>query len=232
MSLLLLMLLSFTATALAAEPRSNNYQFGETFVGGGGLIQENSAHFRAGEAIGDTAIGDSNSSTYSLKSGFYTTPDPSLAFSINNSNANFGILSTAVAATATASFDVTNYTSYGYVVQVLGQPPNNGGHVLPGLSSPTPSQVGVEQFGLNVVANTSPISFGANPVNTTNGLGVAATGYNSPNNYKYVQGETIASAPKSSGLTTYTISYIINVRSTTDGGVYSGSETLICTGTY
>ena len=44
--------------------------------------------------------------------------------------------------------------------------------------------------------------------------------------------ETIASAPKSSGATVYTISYIVNVNSFTPGGVYTSGQTLLCTGTY
>jgi hypothetical protein len=97
------------------------------------------------------------------------------------------------------------------------------------MSSAATSQVGVEQYGINLVANTLPTSFGANPIS---GFGVAASGYNTLNNYKYVSGDMIASAPKSSAQTNFTISYIVNASTTTAGGTYTGSQTLVCTGTY
>jgi hypothetical protein len=100
------------------------------------------------------------------------------------------------------------------------------------MSTTGPSQAGVEQFGLNLVANTSPVSLGANPNHGQFGVGSAATNYATTNNYRFVSGETIASAPKSSGMTIYTISYIVNVSSLTPGGQYSSNQTVICTGTY
>jgi len=52
------------------------------------------------------------------------------------------------------------------------------------------------------------------------------------NEYRYVSGETIAFAPKDSGKTTYTMSYIINVNSFTPPGQYTTDQTLVVTGTY
>jgi len=94
---------------------------------------------------------------------------------------------------------------------------------------------GTEQFGMNLVANTSPTTFGANPVQTPDSSfssGAAASNYDTANNFRYVAGETIAYASESSGLTDYTISYIINAANTTAGGTYSGAQTLVCVGTY
>jgi hypothetical protein len=85
---------------------------------------------------------------------------------------------------------------------------------------------------MNLVANTSPISFGANPDHGQFGFGSASTNYGTANNFRFVNGETIASAPKSSGQTIYTISYLVNVNSLTPGGNYTSSQTLICTGTF
>jgi hypothetical protein len=44
--------------------------------------------------------------------------------------------------------------------------------------------------------------------------------------------ETIATAPKSSGVTTFTITYVLNVRSLTPGGQYTSSQQLVCIATY
>lgn len=230
---------ALVALGLLAAPtvlragQSNSFRIDEDFIGGGGLVEESSANYKTGESIGDIGIGAydsaSSSSNYQIHGGYTTTSDPALAFIVNTSTINFGALSTTSTATATSTFSVINYTSYGYVIQTLGSPPTNGSYTLTGMNPATTSQVGVEQYGINLKANTSPISFGADP---SGGFGVAASGYDTANNYKYVSGNTIASAPKSSAQTNFTISYIVNASNTTAGGSYTGSQTLICTGTY
>lgn len=220
------------ATAYADAPlKSSNYEIDESTVGAGGLIQENSAHYQAGEFIGDLAIGNSSSANFQLNAGYETTADPALTF-IVNSGANFGDFSPTTATVTTSTFQVIDYTSYGYIVQIMGTPPTNGGHVITPMSTTGVSQAGIEQFGINVVHNTSPVVFGADPSNGLFGVGEASTNYNTPNNYRYVSGETIADGPKSSGSTIYTISYLVNVASHTPGGQYTSSQTLVCTGTY
>ena len=72
----------------------------------------------------------------------------------------------------------------------------------------------------------------ANPDHGQFGFGSAATNYDTPNFYRYVDGATIASAPKSSGVTIYTLTYLVNVGSLTPGGIYSSNQTLIVIGTY
>jgi hypothetical protein len=222
----------FASAVYADTLQSAHYKFDESVIGGSGLIQSNSANYQSGESIGDTGIGNSASSNFQINAGYTTTSDPALSFMVTTPTANFGSFSPGIASVATSNFAVSNYTSYGYVVQILGNPPNNGSHTLAAMSTTGPSQAGVEQFGINLVANTSPVSVGANPDHGQFGVGSASSNYGTPNNYRYVSGETIASAPQSSGLTTYTISYIINVTSLTRGGQYTGSQVLVCTGTY
>lgn len=223
------------SVAYADSPlKSPNYEVDESFVGGGGLIQSNSSHYTVNESIGASTStgGGSSSPNYQADPGYTTTNDPALSFSVSNASANFGSFSAANAAVATASFEVSNYTSYGYAVQIIGDPPTNGSHTIRAMSSAGPSQAGTEQFGINLVANTSPVSVGANPDNGQFGYGQASGNYDTPNSYRYVSGDTIATAPKSSGVTTYTISYLVNVSSTTPGGQYVSHQDLICTGTY
>jgi hypothetical protein len=155
---------------------------------------------------------------------------------MNSSTANFGAFSPTIPSTGVATFTITNYTSYGYVVQIAGNPPTHSNNQIDAMGVTASSQPGSEQFGINLVANTSPISYGANPDNGTApnnfGYGAAAPNYSTPNQFRYVQGETIAQAPKSSGKTNYTISYLINVAALTPGGTYATNQTLIVTGTY
>lgn len=223
--------ISCTTTTVSAT-QSPNYRFDESTIGSGGLIQSSSTNFQSSSATGDLAVGDSASGNFQVESGSQTTNDPTLSFAINNFDANFGSFSASSATVTTASFSVSNYTSYGYVVQMLGTPPTNGNHTITPMATTATSQTGIEQFGVNLVANTAPISVGANPNNGQFGFGEASPNYDTTNQFRYVSGETIARAPKSSGVTTYTISYLINVGSLTPGGKYKSNQTLIVTGTY
>ncbi len=222
----------FTPVALADPSQSTNYQLKESVIGGSGLDFSQSTNFQSAQASGVLGFGNSVGTNFQVNNGVITTGDPALAFAILTSTVSFGTFSPGAAVVATASFQVSNYTSFGYVVQILGNPPTHGTHTITAMSSTGPSQAGVEQFGINLVANTSPVSVGANPDHGQFGFGSASSNYGTSNNYRYVAGETIASAPKSSGVTVYTISYLINVSSLTPAGEYSGDQTIVCTGTY
>ncbi len=203
-------------------------------MGGGGRIDESSTNFHAAESIGDAAVGDSASTNLQTKSSYTTTSDPALTFIVDNGGTvNFGALSPTVMTYATSTFRVINYTSYGYQIIITGTTPSNGPHSIPALSTLTSPSIGTEQYGINLVANSG---FGANPLQVPSSsfsYGVAqGPDYNVADQYKFVSGDTIASAPKSSGETDYTISHIINVSALTLGGLYSSGHELICIGTY
>ncbi len=225
-------LVIYTPAILAAPLRSGSYIFQETSLGGVGNSGSASTNYQAINSGGIIGNGNSASANNQINGGNTTSGDPALSFAIISGSASFNSFSPGTATTATTSFQVSNYTSYGYVVQILGNTPTNGSHNLAAMASTGPSQAGVEQFGVNLVANTSPVSLGTNPDHGQFGFGSAASNYGTTNNYRYVSGETIVTGPKSGGLTTYTISYIVNVSSLTPGGQYSGAQTIICTGTY
>lgn len=223
----------FVVPPVSAEiPKSNNYSFDESSIGTGGMLQSNSTNYTATDATGDFVNGTSASANYNVLSGSRTGADPVLSFKILTTANSFGNFSPTATAVANASFSVKNYTSYGYVVQVTGPPPTHSGRALAAMNIAGSAQPGVEQFGINLVANTLPTSFGANLVNGDFGHGIVQPNYNTPNMFYYQDGDTIARADKESGETTYTISYIINVAALTPGGQYTAAQTLIVTGTY
>lgn len=224
--------LFFPIPLFAQSLQSPNYRFDEGVIGTGGMLQSSSSNFEARGATGDIAIGNSQSANFQLDSGTNTSPDPALSFEVLTSAANFGTFSPTSTLTATASFRISNYTTYGYVVQLVGSSLTNSNSTIDAMSATTTPQVGVEQFGINLVANTVPVSFGSNLNNGDFGFGLIAPNYATPNEFRYVSGETIAYADKNSGQTTYTISYIANVAQLTPGGIYSSNQTLIVTGTY
>lgn len=220
-----------TSPLFAAPSQSSNYKFNESAIGSGGLIQSSSASYQGRDSLGDIGVGSASSANYQIAAGSTTTNDPALSVSVNGT-INFNAFSAATATTATTTFTVLNYTTYGYIVQVVGNAPSNGATTIAPMAISGGSVAGTSQFGINLVANTSPISVGANPNNGQFGYGTVAGNYGTSNTYRYVSGETIAQATKNSGVTTYTITYVVNVPALTPGGIYTSNQTLIVTGTY
>lgn len=212
--------------------KSNNFQIDESSIGTGGPLNQSSANYGLDSATGDIGVGNSASENFQIDAGSKTDPSPTLAFAVENTQTSFGVLSSGTTATAIANFSVLNYSSHGYTVQVFGKTPTNNTHSIKNLENTELSQPGTEQFGLNLVANTQPSSIGANPDNGLFGFGSITDDYNVPNYYKYSEGDVIARAGKSSGITNYTITYIMNVAGLTPGGEYRSDQLLVVLGTY
>ncbi len=230
--LCLLFAFVFVPDVFAQGSSSNSYKLDESAVGQSGLPDSASSNYQGSGSVGDLGVGESASTNFGTLGGSQTSPDPNLIFSVNSSGASLPEFSAGTPSMATVTFSVLNYTSYGYVVLISGDAPTNATHSIATMAATGTSSPGFEQFGINLVANTSPQSIGANPNQGQFGLGIAAVNYNTPNNYRYVDGETIASAPKSSGQTDFTITYIVNVGALTPGGTYSTDQSLIVVGTY
>lgn len=240
-----------SGAAHAELQQSASYSLNESEVGAGGDFTGASSHYSyapgvddGGSSLGETAVGTSSSTNYSSGAGFNTTAQPGLTFIVNTATVNLGALSTSVKATGVATFSAINYTTYGYVITAIGTPPKNGSHALTPLTTDTASSVGTEQFGVNTVLNTSA-AVGANPAQVPSGsfsYGVAGDGvtgtygttrpYTISDKWRFNSGEVVASAPKSSGETDYTMTFLANMSTTTPGGKYTSTLELVATGTY
>lgn len=238
LGLWILVFILIPGTVLAQSSSSTNYKVDQTFFGTGGELDAASASYRAKQTAGELAIGMTASTSYSAFAGFNTTDDPFLEFVVIGNNIDLGYLETTSTKTANGVFSVRAWQAHGYVVQTQSNPPTNtstGAQQLAAPSTPTASAVGTEQFGINLVANTSPTTFGANPAqqpDSTFSFGEVATGYDTPNLYKYVKGDVIAHSDKSTSITQYTISYIFNINEVTPSGQYRFPHILVATGTY
>lgn len=233
--LVVLLLFAMVPVAHAAQSTSTNYGVNEVFFGTGGELNACSAAYCSKQAAGETSATKTTSTTYGSQTGFNTERQPSLTLVVNTSSINLGTLTPGTPATATATFNVKSYLSSGYIVQTSGAAPTNSTYTLTTLASPTASNPAVEQFGINLVANTSPSSFGANPSQVPSGsfsFGAAAANYNTTNLYKYVNGDTIAQSTSSSGETDYTISYLVNTTALSRGGTYTMRQVLVATATF
>jgi len=232
------LVLGASPLAYAAQSSSTNYSVDEVFFGTGGQLNSCSTLYCAKQAAGEMGVGRSTSTNYSAQSGFNTFRTPSLTFTVTGGSTDLGVLSTLSTSRTTATFSVKSYLAGGYVVQTVSDPPvatSNGTHTLNNLTSPTAQAANQEQFGINLVANTTPPLFGADPdqiPDSTFSFGQAATGYNTPNLFKYVKGDTVALSTKSSGQTNYTISYIFNIGPLTPAGTYNFGHVLVATSTF
>ncbi len=221
--------------ANAQQVCSGSYCANEYFFGTGGENELNSTNYSGRAATGSLGVGESSSSSFTTQAGYVTTQEEYLEMIVNTTNVNLGELSSSSASTGTGTFYVRAYTSTGYFVQTISPPPSNGAVTLANLTTQTASSVGTEQFGINLVANTSPSTFVANPSqapDNTFAYGTAATGYNTPNLYKYVAGDTIATSTKGIGRTDYTISYLANASPISRGGEYTVDHVLVVVATF
>lgn len=219
----------------AQQASSTNYSTDEVFFGSGGELNACSTNYCSKQAAGETTVGNPSSTNYQIRAGNNTEREEYLVFIVNSSSTDLGVLSVSSAATTTGTFSVKTYLASGYVVLNASDPPQSGSNFLANLTSQTASSPGTEQFGINLKANTSPTTFGADPVQVPSSsfsFGAAASGYNTANQYKYVKGDTIASSSKSSGETDYTISYLFNISTTTKAGQYVFRHDLVAVSTY
>jgi hypothetical protein len=235
-SFCLLVFMSLPCAAFASGlSSSTDYSVGEAFFGSGGQLNACSANFCSKTTAGELAVGAADSAHYEAHAGFNTDRQPYIQIDVNSTNINLGKLSTTATTTATATFSVEAYLSHGYTVTNGSPGPSYDGYTMDSPSSATASAIGTEQFGMNLVANTFPSTFGANPVQAPDGTfsyGEPTYAYDTANAYRYVEGDTIAESTSSSSFTIYTISYIFNISNITPGGTYTFNHVLVATGDY
>lgn len=231
----LLFVLAVPGVAFAAQSASTHYQVNEVFFGSGGELNACSTNYCSKQSAGELAAGQTCSSNFCAQAGFNTDRTPYIQFIVSNTNVNLGSLSPTSTKSTTAYFSVKSYLSHGYVVMNASDPPTNTSYTMNALTTPTASVIGDEQFGINLVANTSPTSLGADPIHNpdnTFSFGQVATDYSAANFFKYVKGDPVAYSTSSSSATTYTVSYIFNISNVTPGGIYNMRHVLVATGTY
>ncbi len=233
---------------VSAQSSSTNYKVEEVFFGIGGELEATSPNYRAQQSAGSLGVGAASSANYRAQAGFLTDQTPFLEVVVSGSTVNLGNLSVASTAggasqggTCNCSFTVRTYLSNTYVVKTMSNPPTSENNVslAPKTTLGAPI-IGTEEFGINLVANTSPASFGVVPANQPDNSfadGQAASGYSTADQYKYVVGDTIARSPATAGnqaigQTNYTISYIANLSSLTRAGVYTMNQDLVAVPTY
>ncbi len=112
----------------------------------------------------------------------------------------------------------------GYNLATYGTTMTSGNNEIAATQNAT-SQVGTNQFGINLRANTTP-HIGAD----TSGPGTAhpTTNYNNVNRFTFKSGDTVAQATGAQDYRKFTTSYIVNVSKDQAPGVYSTTLTYVC----
>ncbi len=230
-------LAGFFPQAALAQSVSPSYRIDEAVFGSGGQVEGGSENYGGRASLGDLGVGNSQSDNFQAYGGFATTDEMYLEFIVDGGLRDFGELTTTTTGTATAGFSVRSYLSSGYEVMIKGSTPTNLSGVsrpLAAMTSTNISQQGTEQFGVNVRDNSFP-DIGVDPIqdpDATFSFGAAATGYNITNQFKYVEGDTIAYSNSSSGRTDFVLSMIANVGTGTPGGAYETSLSLVVVPTF
>jgi uncharacterized protein YceK len=214
--------ISGASTVMAQTSSSDNYQMTETQFG---TTQEScSGNYCAKASIGEATDGKTMA-TSTAQFEDITNNEPFLDMIVEAGESNLGVLSTEKTATKITSIKIRSYLiADGYTLQIIGAPPKFDGHTLATSTEPIASKPGVEMFGINVVANTTP-NVGANPVQVPadqQEFGVVEDAYKIPNKFMYQSEDVIARGKTDSGRTDYTVSMVVNISSSTPAGKYTG----------
>jgi hypothetical protein len=231
-----------TRTAGATVPGTVSYRFSTITNpdGSSPTVYVRIAFYSSTDGTG--VPGDSGSVTFSIQNPLtvtvyvppYLTMCSGVTVSVdcsstNGSTVDLGELSKTSPTTGTTQFAVSTNSFNGYVTMIQGSTMTAGNRVIAPLPIRSFSQGGVSQFGINLRSNTAP-SVGQNVIGL--GTGVVAAEYNTPNQFKFVDGDTLASSPLATEWNRYTISYLVNVGSSQQAGRYATTMTVIATTTF
>lgn len=145
--------------------------------------------------------------------------DESLTFTLANSTVDITKPSTVTTGIGTSTMTVSTNAATGYTLGYSGSTLTSGGNTITAMTTQGASVPNSKQFGLNLVSNTAP-TVGSNV--SGSGSGIAATGYNTTNQYKFnPAGDVVASAALPTNDNTFTTSYIVNMNGSTAAGAYS-----------
>ncbi|HSX32628.1 MAG TPA: hypothetical protein VLF43_05180 [Candidatus Saccharimonadales bacterium] len=137
---------------------------------------------------------------------------------------DLGVLTSTTTSAAQSQMVIATNAENGYSMWAIGGTMVSGNNAIAAMTTLGPSTEGTPQFGLNLAANTDPV---VGQVPNGPGVGVPVAGYFTPNQFKFVSGDVLATSPVPDDYRKYTASYIINIPSGQPGGVYSTTLTYI-----
>lgn len=224
----------FLPVNIFARMSSDNYIIYADVFSSGGSSTSTSASYSLHDTLGEALIisATSTSASYGTKAGFQEMyPDQYLSFSVGATSVALGTLSSSAVSSASHTMTVDTNSTHGFTITVSGNTLTKVGATIDAIGAiAAASNPGTEQFGINLVANTSP-SVGADPSGTAP-IGSAASNYDTANQFAYNSGGTVASATTDINTTTYTVSYMANITALTQAGLYSTTLTYAATANF
>lgn len=139
---------------------------------------------------------------------------------------DLGTLRTASASSGTSQMAAATNDNNGYFISMFGTTLTSGNQAIPALASPTTSQPGTSQFGINLRDNSTP-DVGLDP--SGDGTASPSANYNLPNNFLFNDGDTVVEAPNSTAYNRMTVSYMANISSSQAPGIYTTTISFIAT---
>lgn len=155
--------------------------------------------------------------------------DETLSFTLSSATVALGTLTASSTGSGTSTMSASTNAGTGYVITVNGSTLTSGADTITALNAQTASSQGTEQFGINLRDNATP-NVGSDV--SGGGSGAVAANYNTADQYRFVSGDTVASAAAATLSNTYTVSYISNISATTEPGSYSTALTYIMSATF
>lgn len=220
----------------AGAMSSNTYQIWADAVSSGGSESGSSASYGVQDTIGEgiAVSSTSTSASFGTRAGFREmVRDRVLTFSLGSSALSLGELSTTAVRAGSHTMTVLTNADNGFTVTVSGSTlqRGSGADSITAIGATAASSViGSRQFGLNLVANTTP-SIGA-AASGTSPTGAAAGQYAVANQFAFQSGDTVANASGPINSTVFTVSYIANISSAVTAGSYSTTLTYTATANY
>ncbi|MDB5165725.1 MAG: exported protein of unknown function [Candidatus Saccharibacteria bacterium] len=155
--------------------------------------------------------------------------DETLTFTLAAATVPLGSLTTSATGSGTSSMTASTNATNGYSITVAGTTLTSGANTITALATPTASSTNNKQFGINLMSNTTPaVGTGV----SGSGSGVPTAAYSTANLFKFVTGDTVASATAPTNSNTFTTSYIANIDGVTAPGNYSTVLTYVATANF
>lgn len=142
---------------------------------------------------------------------------------------NFGNLASGVTSSAESVMVTATNAANGYMLQVTGSTMTSGNNTISPMTVRDVSRPTLGQFGMNLAANATP-NVGADV--TGPGTATPTADYGQADFFKFLSGDTIATATGVQDFRKLTASYILNIPTSQPVGVYVTTLTYICTANF
>ncbi len=155
--------------------------------------------------------------------------DETLTFTLTSATVALGTLTTSTTGSGTNTMTAATNATSGYSITVNGTTLTSGANTITALAAQTASTQASSQFGINLKDNATP-NVGTEV--SGGGSGTATANYGTIDQYRFVTGDSVASASAPTNSNTFTVSYIANIAGSTAAGSYTTVLTYIATATF